>query len=464
MTKGLMLRCDDLADPLDRLIAKYGGRVPRYTSYPTAVQFSPAIGESDYRVWLGALSRADGALSIYIHIPFCAQLCWYCGCNTKVVNARAPIHDYVADLLTEIDRVAAALTARLEIGAVHFGGGTPNMLSPAELGRILAKLDEKFDLAADADIAVEIDPRLLTQDWVRAAAQNGVKRASLGVQDFSPDVQAAIHRIQSDETVARAMNYLRRVGIDQINLDLMYGLPRQDLSRLEATIGEAMSLGPDRLSLFGYAHVPWLKPHQKLINDAELPDAHARLVMQRRAAKLFEAAGFVRLGLDHFARPDDPLAVHATERRMRRNFQGYTTDDASVLLGFGASAIGRLPQGYAQNAADVGPWRGALEAGRLPVVRGVALGAEDVLRAKIIERLMCDFSVDLAEFAADHDGAIYGFDREYEELADMAEDGLVSLAGSRIDVSPEGRDFVRSVCSVFDRYLDRAGQRHAHGV
>ena len=452
------------SDRLDHLIAKYGGRVPRYTSYPTAVQFSAAIGAADYQQWLARLSRADGAVSIYIHVPFCAQLCWYCGCHTKVVNSRALIDTYVANLLAEIALVADALSERLTIGSVHFGGGTPNMLSSDEMTAILDRLAEKFDLGEAADIAVEIDPRLLSREWAAAAARAGVKRASLGVQDFCSRVQAAIHRTQSYALVAGAVAALRAAGIGSINLDLMVGLPRQSLASLAATVAAALSLAPDRLSLFGYAHVPWLKPHQKLINEADLPDARTRLMMQRQAATLFETAGFQRLGLDHFARPEDRLTGAAAAQRLRRNFQGYTSDAANVLLGFGASAIGRLPQAYVQNAADVAQWRSQVEAGALPITRGVALGASDLFRAEIIERLMCDFRVDLAEVAARHDHSPPDLDREHAMLGEMETDGLVRLAGTTLNVTDEGRDFVRSVCAVFDRYLDRENLRHAQGV
>ena len=449
---------------LDRLIAKYGGRVPRYTSYPTAVQFSAAIGAVDYTHWLAGLGRADGAISIYIHVPFCAQLCWYCGCHTKVVNARPLIGAYVADLLAEIDLVAAALSERLAIGSVHFGGGTPNMLSPDEFSAILDGLAKNFDLGDAADIAVEIDPRLLSRNWASAAARAGVKRASLGVQDFCPQVQAAIHRAQSYECVAGAVAALRDTGIQSINLDLMYGLPRQSPASIETTIAQALSLAPDRLSLFGYAHVPWLKPHQKLINATDLPDARMRLGMQRQAAALFEAAGFQRLGLDHFAKPEDGLAGAAAQQRLRRNFQGYTADAASVLLGLGASAIGRLPQGYVQNAADVAQWQNQIEAGALSVTRGIALGPDDIFRAEIIERLMCDFSVDLAEVAARHSRRLAEFGDAFARLAEMEADGIVSLEGPIVVVTEDGRDFVRSVCAVFDRYFDGEGSRHAQGV
>lgn len=451
-------------ETLARLIARYGGRVPRYTSYPTAVQFSAAVGAGDYRRWLASLTRAQGPLSIYLHIPFCAKLCWYCGCHTKVANGPQPVADYVSDLLAEIDLVAAQLSERLVVGAIHFGGGTPNMLAPDALERILARLAARFDLKADADIAVEIDPRLMTPEWAKVAAQNGVRRASLGVQDFCPDVQAAINRLQPYETVEAAVAMLRGAGVAAINLDLVYGLPRQNLKRLKTTVHQALQLHPDRLSLFGYAHVPWLKPHQKLIADAELPDARLRLLMQRQAARQLGTAGYRRLGLDHFARREDALAEAAAAHEMRRNFQGYTNDAAEVLIGFGASAIGRLPQGYVQNTAATGEWGGRIETGALPVARGVAFSDEDRFRAAIIERLMCDFEVDLAALAAAHSRSLEELEAEREELAAMEMDGLVGLSGPVVRVSEDGRDFVRSVCAVFDQYLERGGVRHAQAI
>src|SRR5579872_2827127 len=361
---------------LDRLIAKYGGRVPRYTSYPTALQFSPAVGAKTYRQWLAALRRKDGAVSLYLHIPFCRRLCWYCGCHTKVANTHAPIADYVGDLLAEIELVASAVAERLRVCAIHFGGGTPNILAPDELTLILDRLSKKFDVLPDADIGVEVDPRLLREDWAKAAARAGVKRASLGVQDFDAQVQAAIHRIQPYETVARACDMLREAGVGALNFDLIYGLPRQSLASLETTTAKAVTLGPDRLSLFGYAHVPWLKSHQKLMPEAELPAPRTRLLMQRQAAADLEMAGYRRLGLDHFARRRDALAAAFASGKMRRNFQGYTNDGADVLIGFGASAISHLPQGYAQNEAETRHWRGKIEARLLPTARGVAIDAE----------------------------------------------------------------------------------------
>ena len=454
----------ETGDYIDRLIERYGGRTPRYTSYPTAIQFTPDISAREYAAWLQSLRRQSGPVSLYLHVPFCDRMCWYCGCNTVVVNRRLPIEDYVTRLLGEIDLVASTMTERLVAGSVHFGGGTPNMLAPAEVGAVLAKLAERFDFAAGAEIAAEIDPRTLTAEWVQAAAAGGMNRASLGVQDFDSSVQKAINREQPFDVVACAAALLREAGVHSLNLDLMYGLPRQTLAGLEQTIDKALALAPDRISLFGYAHVPWMKAHQKLIIEDDLPDSRLRYQMQRRAADLLEERGWRRLGLDHFARPDDSLAAAAGEGRMRRNFQGYTTDEATTLIGFGASSIGRMPQGYVQNHATVPPWREALERGELPVHRGVAMSADDRFRAEIIERLMCDFTLDLAETCARLDRKVEDLAEAFEMLKPMEADGIVEVRGSVVEATRTGRDFIRSICAAFDAHLERDAVRHSRGI
>lgn len=449
---------------IDELAAKYGGRVPRYTSYPTAVQFTPAVGGAAYGRWLETLEPAAGPLSVYLHVPFCQSLCWYCGCHTSVVNAIGPIRDYAETLLAEIELVALRLPGRFRLGAVHFGGGTPNMLTPVDLGRILDALAHHFDITSGAEIAAEIDPRVLTRAWLAAARGAGINRASLGVQDFDPSVQAAINREQPYDLVAEVVAMLRDAGIDLLNFDLIYGLPRQSMQSLATTIAQAIALKPDRLSLFGYAHVPWLKPHQKLLPEADLPDPATRFMMQKEAAERLEAAGYRRLGLDHFARPQDELASAAGSGRMRRNFQGYTTDEAPTLIGFGASAISRLPQGYAQNEPRVPNWRSQISRGELPVARGVAVGADDMFRAEIIEHLMCDFRVDLAAACARHGRDLRDLEAEFDALDKMRHDGLVDMHGSDLEVTRDGRDLVRSVCAVFDCYLDGGGTRHSQAI
>jgi len=441
------------------LLPRYAGRAPRYTSYPTAVQFTPDVGAATYGQWLGELP-IDRPVSLYLHIPFCARLCWFCGCNTRVVHARQSIDDYVAILLDEIALVQTRLSGRLKVSNIHFGGGTPNMLSPDNLSAIFAALRQVFDVLPDAEIAAELDPAQLTDDWVRAAVGHGLNRASLGVQDLSPQVQTAVNRHEPFDVVERATRLLRAAGVEAINLDLMYGLPKQTTEDVLETLRQILSLKPQRIALFGYAHVPWMKTHQKLIHDEDLPVAAARLEQSEAAGAHLLAEGYVAIGMDHFARPGDPLAAGS----VHRNFQGYTTDDASSLIGFGASAIGRLPQGFVQNQSTELAWRRAIEAGALTVVRGVAITADDRFRGDIIERLMCDLAVDLDAVCAQHGRGRGELAESISRLADAVTDGVVVVDGGRIAVTELGRPFVRTVCAVFDAYVDPAALRHSVAV
>ena len=448
---------------LDELIARYDGRAPRYTSYPTAVQFTPAVDAATYRGWLAALPASD-PVSLYLHIPFCARLCWYCGCNTRAVNRHEPVGDYVQHLLAEAALLEAALPGRLPANAIHLGGGTPNMLAPAEMDAIFGALRRIFNVAADAEIAAELDPAVLTREWVQAATSHGLSRASLGVQNLSPQVQAAVNREETFEEITQCVAWLREAGVGSINLDLMYGLPHQTTVNTLSTIDQIVALRPERLALFGYAHVPWMKAHQQLIDESALPGAAERLDQSEAAAERLVSEGYVRIGLDHFALPDDTLAAAQREGRLRRNFQGYTTDSAQTLLGLGASSIGSLPQGLVQNVAQELPWRNAVVAGDLPVARGVALTDEDRFRAEIIERLMCDLSVDLAAVCARHGRTLGDLAQEVSALRRFADDGLVELREARLSVSELGRLVVRSVCAVFDTYFTAEAGRHSKAL
>lgn len=445
------------------IVAKYDGRAPRYTSYPTAVQFTPAVDEAVYRTWLEALP-ADDAVSLYVHIPFCDRLCWYCGCNTRAVNRHEPIQEYVQLLLREIELLQAALPHRLSARAIHFGGGTPNMLSGDDLSAIFGGLERAFDLAPALEVAAELDPTSLTEDWVRAAAKHGLNRASLGVQNLDPAVQAAVNRAESFEQVAAAMRWLRDAGVRSTNLDLMYGLPHQTTQNTLATVDAVLTLEPERIALFGYAHVPWMKSHQKLIDEGALPWPAARLEQAEAAAERLASAGYVRIGLDHFARGDDDMARALDEGRLRRNFQGYTTDVADTLLGLGCSAIGRLPQGFVQNIAQELGWRAAVKEGRLPVARGVAMTADDRFRGEIIERLMCDLAVDLEDVCARHARPVADLESAIVRLGPFVGDGLVKLEGLRLKIVGHGRLVVRSVCAAFDAYFEPEAGRHSKAL
>jgi len=346
------------------LLRRYNRRVPRYTSYPTAPHFHSGIGPETYDGWLSAL--VPGApLSLYVHIPFCDSLCWFCGCHTRVVRRYSPVAHYVDLLLRELSLVAARIPAPRIVSHLHLGGGSPTLLTPPDLARLSARIRRNFVVADAAEVAVEVDPRGLTDETIAALAAFGVNRASIGVQDVNAEVQRAINRIQPVAVTASAVERLRGAGIGSINVDLVYGLPYQSLDRLIETVEAVIDLAPDRIALFGYAHVPEFKAHQRLIPAEALPGPAERLAQAEAAAGRLADAGYSAIGLDHFARPGDALARAAASARLRRNFQGYTTDAGHALIGLGASAIGSLPEGYVQNAVSVRDYRTLIESGRL---------------------------------------------------------------------------------------------------
>ena len=378
-----------------KLLERYAdARLPRYTSYPTAPHFSAAIGEAEYRSWLGTLPPSTA--SLYVHIPFCAAMCWYCGCHTTVAAREAPVDRYVQSLHREIGLVDGAVASVLTVGHLHFGGGTPTLMRPAQMRAIIDDLRDRFDIARDAEVAIEIDPRTLGEEMTETLADCGFNRASLGVQSFDPAVQRAINRVQSFETTSDTVRALRSSGINRINFDLIYGLPHQTRQSCLDTVEQALALAPDRLAVFGYAHVPAFKPHQRKIDEVALPDWGSRFTQSRAIAGALIGAGYVEIGLDHFALPGDPLARAAAAGRLHRNFQGYTTDEAEVLIGLGASSIGRMPQGFAQNHVRIPEYQRLVGEGHLPIQRGYRLTGDDRLRAALIERLMCDQKVDIA--------------------------------------------------------------------
>ncbi len=430
-------------------------RLPRYTSYPTAPNFHDGVDVAVYRRWLEAV--APGAkLSLYLHVPFCAAMCWYCGCHTKVAKSYEPIARYAALLAREIDMVADAIPIRPRVSHIHWGGGTPNMLSGDDLQRISERIAARFDLDTATEIAAELDPRHLDREQVRALAACGVNRASLGIQDLDERVQAAINRAQPFAMTAAAFESLREHGIERINADLIYGLPYQSLASMAATVEQVVALVPDRIALFGYAHVPWMKPHQRRIPEEALPNLEARAALYTAASDRIAAQGYRRIGIDHFARPEDPLARAAAGGALHRNFQGYTTDDAPLLIGVGASAIGALPQGYVQNHAPLAEWRESIAAGRFATRRGRALSDDDRLRRAIIERLMCDLSVDLDALCGQFGADPAMLEPECARIDAMAASGLGWREGRRLGVAERDRALVRLVCAVFDRYLDRS--------
>jgi oxygen-independent coproporphyrinogen-3 oxidase len=441
----------------------FAARVPRYTSYPTAPHFHPGISADVYRRWLEELDPAE-PLSLYVHIPFCDTLCWFCGCHTTVVNRYSPVTSYLELLLGEIDLVARILGPGRPVSHIHWGGGSPTLLNPADIRRLDDAVRRNFSVARDAEFGIEIDPRGFARPLAETLAAIGVTRASIGVQDCDPVVQRAINRIQTIETTAGAVDLLRSVGIERLNIDLIYGLPHQTVTGIERTVDAVLPLKPDRFAIFGYAHVPSFKKHQALIPESALPGTEERFAQAEAAHVRLCAQGYEPVGIDHYARPDDPMAVALREGRLARNFQGYTTDKASALIGLGASSIGSLPQGYVQNITDVPGYRAALAAERLPVARGVALGDEDRARRTIIERLMCDLTVDLEEVAAFYRIKSSSFDDALRSLGGLRDLGVVTVDGGRITVDPHWRAATRLVCAAFDGYLNNGVGRHALAV
>jgi oxygen-independent coproporphyrinogen-3 oxidase len=445
------------------LTEKYDLMVPRYTSYPTAPHFNDSVKGDLYRQWLEALD-VDTPLSLYFHIPFCDEMCTFCGCYTKIVKRYDPVADYVEVLLDEIDLVAKALPARFKASNLHWGGGSPTMLKGTDWKRIIERLRSRFDVTDDAAIAVELDPRTATEDYVQALQNAGVNRASIGVQSFDADIQKAINRIQPYEMTAQVIGWLRKYGIDHINMDLMYGLPNQTtemcVREAELTIG----LKPARVALFGYAHVPWMKSHQKLIDEDALPDAGERWQQFEASSAKFIEAGYIAVGLDHFSLPDDEMSTALNEGELHRNFQGYTADSAPAMIGFGASAIGQLQQGYIQNISPLKKYRESIAAGNFPIERGIELSKDDRIRGYIIERIMCDLNVDLDAVCDKFSMSKATFVPEMEKLIPLSEDGIISLLANTITVTEIGRPFVRLVAAAFDAYLDSGKGRHSRAV
>jgi oxygen-independent coproporphyrinogen III oxidase len=446
------------------IVARFEGqRAPRYTSYPTAPHFNHMIDDAEYQTLLTALAP-DSSLSLYLHVPFCQTMCWYCGCHTRIVASYSPIEAYLKALEAEIRMVAAALPQRMKVRHIHWGGGTPTIMEPAAFRNLMSVLRDCFEVTNDAEIAVEIDPRRITEDMIRTLGESGVTRASLGVQSFDPVVQKAINRIQSYDQTARATEGLRESGIEAINFDLIYGLPHQTVASCEDTVARALQLAPDQVSVFGYAHVPWMKKHQRMIAASALPHPYERLEQFAAIAGRLSAARYQRIGLDHFAKPGDRLARCLEAGTLHRNFQGYTSDQCATLLGFGASAVGTLPQAYVQNTTQAGDYRRRIETGSFAISRGRRLTAEDRLRRDVIERIMCDFRVDL-EAVASHHGLRAGyFADELTRLSDLERDGIVRIEDAVVAVEEAYWPLARTVAATFDAYLQPEEQRHAAAI
>lgn len=434
------------------LIRRYSGAAPRYTSYPTAPHFSDTVGPPQYREGLSQLP-ADEPVSLYLHVPYCDTLCWFCGCHAKITRRYRPVSNYVDTLMQELVLIAQTAPRKLRMSHMHWGGGSPTLLQADDILRLARTAIALFPPARGFEFAVEIDPRETGADRIAALARAGLTRASIGVQDFDPTVQRAINRIQTFAETADVVRNLRDHGIQYLNLDLMYGLPHQSRVRTLSTVRRALELEPARIALFGYAHVPWMKTHQRMIPEEALPGPAERLETFEAAAALLTEAGYVRIGIDHFAKPDDSMAKAYEQGKLRRNFQGYTTDRAETLIGAGASAVSRLPGMYAQNSVPIQRYTAMVREGDLPVEKGVRLTKDDRMRSEIIERIMCDFAVDLGAICHRHGTTIERISESTKQLEEFIRNNLVTFDENILSVQPIGMPFIRNIAACFDKYF-----------
>ena len=427
--------------------------VPRYTSYPTAAEFAGDVDRSDLEAALAGVG-ADDPLSLYLHIPYCHEICWYCGCNTGAANRTHRLATYLEALKAEIGLVAARLNGRGRVGRIAFGGGSPNAITPAQFAELLANVRTAF--AADqADISIELDPRSLESTWLQAIAQARIARASLGVQTLDPAIQAAIDRVQPLALIEEAVVGLRKAGVTSLNFDLMYGLPGQDAVVLESTLRETIRLRPERIALFGYAHVPHLIPRQRQIDDSALPDGTERFRQAELGHRLLTDAGYQPVGFDHYALPSDSMAQAAKDGTLRRNFQGFTDDPSDVLIGLGASAISQFPGLLAQNDKNAGRYRMQVAAELLPVERGVVRTAADQRRGRIIEELLCQGEALVT-------GLLDGSTRE--RLQPFVDGGFVRLADDRLTLEADAQPYARVIAAIFDDYRQPQARRFSSAL
>jgi oxygen-independent coproporphyrinogen-3 oxidase len=438
----------------------FDARVPRYTSYPTAPQFAGGVGPDTFASWIEAIP-AHSAISLYVHVPFCRRLCWFCACRTQGTSSDDPVIAYARMLQSEITLLARHLPEGVRLSRLHWGGGTPTLLAPGLIRDLAGAILAVAPLAEGAEFSVEIDPNEVDADRLDALAAAGMNRASIGVQDFDPEIQKVIGREQSFELTRDVVEMIRARGVTSLNADILFGLPHQTRARIADSVGKLLSFSPDRVALYGYAHVPWMSRRQQMIPSTAMPTPEERLGLYEVARDLFLADGYDEIGIDHFAKPADGMAVAARTGHLRRNFQGYTDDTAPTLVGLGASSISRFPQGYAQNASGTSDHTQAIRAGQFSTHRGHAFAGEDQLRARIIEALMCDFRVDRSELAA------FGIEAAKVDamLTEVAEAfaGMVTLDAKALAILPEGRPLTRMIARGFDAY-DHGKAQHSAAI
>ena len=453
----------------ETLIRRYDGRGPRYTSYPTALQFGPELNVEAYRENALASNAPALPLSLYVHIPFCQTLCYYCGCNKIVTRNQARIERYLDDLHAEIEMQSELFTAARKVEQLHFGGGTPTYLNETQLGQLMQKLASAFtfDDSGEHEFSIEVDPRSVTEHSLHQLTDLGFNRLSLGIQDFDPAVQEAVNRMQSAGDVRSLLDSSRDAGFRSVSFDLIYGLPHQSVASFDKTLDVVVDMHPDRLAVYNYAHLPERFKGQRMINEGDLPDAQSKLDILHHTIDRLISAGYVYVGMDHFALPEDDLVKARHNQTLQRNFQGYSTHRECDLVGLGVSSISSIGNVYAQNAVSTIEYQAIIEAGQLPVVRGIAVDDDDLLRAAVIQSLMCYDALSFSEFEAAYgiDASEY-FSDEIRRLQPLIDDGLAIVDADGIHVTPKGRLLLRSVAMVFDRYVnaDLHGQRYSKAI
>jgi oxygen-independent coproporphyrinogen-3 oxidase len=444
------------------LIAKYDQPGPRYTSYPTALHFS---GEADQSALLKGTVEDDGPLSLYFHIPYCESLCWFCGCHTIITKAHGRADGYLDLLEKEVALFRSRLRPDREVVQVHFGGGTPNFLDPGQIARLGRLINDNFTFGDDVEFGVEMDPRRLTREHLASFREIGANRTSFGVQDCNPEVQKAIHRVQPGENNRDAIKWLRELGFGSFNIDLIYGLPLQTVKSFGETLDEVIGYHPDRFAVFNYAHVPNLKPAQKILERATLPTPELKLQLLQLIIEKLTSAGYIYIGMDHYARADDELAVAQGNRTLQRNFQGYSTKAGVEICGFGVSSISQTAGAYRQNLKAEEAYRASLEAGELPVDRGYVLTDDDRIRRETIMRMMCDLGLDYGDMSTrlGIDFEAY-FSEALSGLDGMVDDGLIERVSGGLSITDLGRLFIRNVAMHFDAYIGVHRNRYSRTV
>lgn len=445
---------------INQKILKYNNLAPRYTSYPTAPHFNNEITSDVYKSWLKTIADNEN-ISLYFHIPFCEKLCHYCGCHTKIVNYEDPIINYVEHLIMELELLSQTLTKKHNVIHIHFGGGTPTILKPVLFDKLIAKLKQLFTISAEVEFAIEVDPRTVDEAKVKSYAANGVNRISFGIQDFNLEVQEAINRVQPYELVANVTELFRKHGISNINFDLIYGLPKQTEKIILENLEQSLTLNPSRIAFFGYAHVPWMKKNMQHIKDEDLPDNLARLNMFTLAHNYLTSHGYHSVGLDHFVKNDDSMNSALNNKILKRNFQGYSSDKAEILIGLGVSSISFLANGYAQNNPLISKYMEAVKQGNFPIIKGIELSIDDKIRKKIIDNIMCYMEVDLAQITQGTNFTASDFAPEIQRLIPLIEDGLVKLDNNKITINQSARQITRVVSSVFDQYFTGGLNKHS---